>query len=217
LEDIVAQIDTPLLSWFGITFFNQLIFDTPLLGHFISRTETFKAPHLAQVTFLESEVRVRLYLQHINGFHERLSLAISCRPSDWQLSSLAQVCDSALSPLPTLERLEIYTRSWKDDVENDQWVELLHHFASIKDLLLRGESIQHHVAPALEQLYGERVTEAVPALQNLFLEGSRPSGPVKKVIGKFLAARQLSGRPVAVHHRAWRISTWQQMRWEVDD
>ena len=35
LEDIVSLIDTPLLGYFKITFFNQLIFDAPLLRHFI--------------------------------------------------------------------------------------------------------------------------------------------------------------------------------------
>jgi hypothetical protein len=91
----------------------------------------------------------------MNGFHERLSLAISCRPSDWQLSSLAQVCNPALSPFPTLEHLEIYIkRSWKDDIENTQWVELLHPFTSMKELLLHDKSIRH-VAPALEELTGK--------------------------------------------------------------
>ena len=215
LEDIVAQIDTPLLTWVEITFFNQLIFDTPLLRCFISRTETFKALHQARVTFWEGKVNVEFYLRNGDSFHKISSLTIACRPSDWQLSSVAQVCDSALSPLPTLERLEIYIkRSWKDDVENAQWVELLHPFTPIKDLFLRGESIQF-VAPALEQLAGERVTEALPALQNLLLEGPQPSEPAKKMIGKFVTARQLSGRPVAVNHREGRGLTWQQMHWEV--
>jgi hypothetical protein len=212
LEDIVAQIDTPLLTRFRITFFNQLIFNTPLLGHFISRTETFKAPHRARVTFTEDQVNVRLYPPNRDSFHE-ISLAISCRPSDWQLSSLAQVCDSALSPLPTLERLEIdIMRSWKDDVENAQWVELLHPFTSVKDLVLQGKSIQH-VALALEQpaASGESVTEALPALQNLFLQGPQPSKPVKKAIGKFVDARQFSGRPVAVHLGEWPGQTGRKM------
>src|ERR1700730_2300015 len=175
LEDIVAQIDTPLLARFEITFFNQLILDTPLLGHFISRTTTFKGPHRAEVTFWTSQVKVGLYQRNGNRVHEVLSLTISCRPSDWQLSSVAQVCHSVLSPLPILERLEIFIyRSWKDGVESAQWVELLHPFTSIKDLLLRDESIQH-VAPALEQLARERVAEALPALQNLFLYGPQPS------------------------------------------
>jgi hypothetical protein len=215
LEDIVAQIDTPQLTLFNITFFNQIVFDAPLLRHFIIRMETLKATHGAEVTFFEHKVDVGFYLRNGNSFRKMSSLAISCRPSDWQLSSVAQVCDSALSPLPTLERLEIYiSRSWKDDVENAQWVELLHPFTSVKDLLLYDKSIQY-VALALEQLTGERVTEALPVLLNIFLQGPQPSDPVTKAIGKFVSARQLSGRPVAVHHRRWWNEAWQQIHWEV--
>ena len=217
LEDIVARIETPLLNSFNITFFNQLIFDTHFLRYFISRTEMFKAPHRAQVTFTEGEVNVGLYLRNMNSFHKISSLAISCRPSDWQLSSVAQVCDSALSRLSTLERLEIYIRrSWEDDVKNVPWIELLHSFTSTKDLFLHHKSIQH-VTPVLELLAEGRVTEALPALQNLFLQGPKPSEPVKKTIGMFVAACQLSGRPVAVHHREWQSRTWQQMHWEIGD
>ena len=213
LEDIVAQIDTPLLTQFHTTFFNQLVFDTPSLRHFVRRTETFKAPYLALISFREDEVDIGLYPRNGNG--EISSLAISCRPSEWQLSSLAQVCDSALARLPTLECLEIdIMRSWKDDAENAQWVELLHPFTSVKDLFLRDKSIQH-VAPALEQLAGEGRAEELPALQNLFLQVLRPSEPVKKAIGKFVAARQLSERPVSVHHRTNEQYPWEQVRWEA--
>jgi hypothetical protein len=220
LEDIVGQIDTPLLVWFEISFLNQLVFDTPLLDHFISHTETFRAPHRlgARVTFWEGEVNVKLHLRDGNIFRKRLSLAISSRPSDWQLSSAAQACNSALSSLPILEYLEIYIlRSWKDDLENAQWLELLHPFTSMKDLLLHNESIQH-VALALEQLAEERATEVLPALRNLFLQYPRPLEPVKKkAIGKFIAARQLSDCPVSVYHGASEGSTWQQVRWEAGD
>jgi hypothetical protein len=206
----VAQIDTPLLTWFKITFVNQLIFHTPSLHHLISRTEKFRASYRAQVTFCEGEVKVGLYLQP-----EILSLAISCRPLDWQLSSVAQVCDSALPPLSTLERLEIYfKRSWKDDVENAQWLEFLRPFTSMKDLFLCSQSIPH-VAPALEQLVGERATEVLPVLQNLFLEGQQPSGSVKNAIMKFIAARQLSDRPVSVYHVDWPHQMRRQVHWEV--
>jgi F-box-like len=239
LEDIVGRIGTPLLTEFKITFFNQLIFDTPSLREFIRRTETFTAPDQARVSFLPNHVEVGLDQRIGDSFHERLSLAISCDPSDWQLSSVAQVCDSALSSLPTLERLEIQIGPFpKKDAEDAQWVELLYSFTSIKDLLL-----QEHDAPAqpslgflpllpalpslppllptlslpstflvpvvLEQLAGE--TETLPTLQNLFIYGSQPSKRVKKATGEFVAARQLSGRPVAVHHREWANQEWRQM------
>jgi hypothetical protein len=42
LKDLVARVDSPLLNNLEITFFDQLIFDTPLLIQFISRTPMLK-------------------------------------------------------------------------------------------------------------------------------------------------------------------------------
>jgi hypothetical protein len=138
---------------------------------------------------------------------EEVKLSISCKPLDWQISSLAQVCSTSFPPLPTLERLEINIKrnrdsllEWQDDTEDTQWLDLLRPFASVKDLDLCEASVPF-VAPALQELTGERVTEVLPALENLFLLGLQPSGPIKEAIGKFTAARQLSGCPVTVHHR----------------
>jgi hypothetical protein len=58
------------------------------------------------------------------------------------------------------------------------------------------------VMDALKGLYGERVTEVLPALQDIFLEGLNPAEPVEPIqeaIKPFIAARQLFGHPVAVH------------------
>ena len=80
LEDIVSRIDTPLLDCLGITFFNQLMFDTPLLSHFISRTETFTAVHYADVFFGSSGVRITLMRRNGTSEKNPLTLQISCRP-----------------------------------------------------------------------------------------------------------------------------------------
>ena len=41
-EDLVARVDTPLLGVLAINFHHQLIFETPQLTQFISRTPKFK-------------------------------------------------------------------------------------------------------------------------------------------------------------------------------
>jgi hypothetical protein len=56
----------------------------------------------------------------------------------------------------------------------------------------------------LRELVGDRVMEALPALQNIILGlpgGLRARASDIPMIGfePFVAARQLSGRPVAVH------------------
>jgi hypothetical protein len=49
LEGLVAGIDAPLLNELGIFFFHQLIFDTPELAQFISRSPNFDAHDEARV------------------------------------------------------------------------------------------------------------------------------------------------------------------------
>jgi len=198
LEVVVSRLNTPSLNYMTIRFFNQLVFDMPLLGHFISRTEIFKASNRAVVDIYNwIELRVS------SRRSELLKLVISCKPIDWQLSSIAQVCSSCLSPLPTLERLAILhhpRRGWQDDIENLQWLELLHPFTSVKKLVLY-KKIVGLVAPALQELTGETATEVLPALQSLLLKRPRRSGPINKAIAQFVAARQISGHPVAIRRK----------------
>jgi hypothetical protein len=199
LEDLVARIDAPLLDNLQATFFHQLIFDTPQLTRFISRTPKLNAPNNARLAFSGKDVSVTLS----RTFDREIKLAISCSQSDWQLSSLAQVCSSSFpqAPILAVEHLFIVRASqrsrWKDDIENSQWLELLHPFTAVKGLHIPQE-FTPRVAPALQELVGERVTEVLPALQTLFLEEPLSSGPVQEAIGKFVAARQLADCPIVV-------------------
>ena len=107
LEDFVARIDTPMLDKLDITFFHRLIFDTPNLSQFISRTPNLKAHNEACLVISDSGVHFAPVRSFIRGF--RTDLEISCRQSDWQLSSLAQVCRSSFPHtfISSLENLYI--------------------------------------------------------------------------------------------------------------
>ncbi|KAI9443723.1 hypothetical protein F5148DRAFT_269890 [Russula earlei] len=205
LEYLVARIDAPLLHKITITFFNQLIFDNSQLARFLNCAEEFKAFDHAEIFFSTRTVDVQLSrqtnLKADYRDHARFELTISCREPEWQLSSLAQVCNSSLSLFAALERLDIHGGSpqrWQDDMESAQWLELLHPFTTVKDLHLH-QKLSLYVMHALQDLSGQSVTEVLPALQNIFLGSKRPSEPVRKAIGEFVTARQLSGHPVAVH------------------
>jgi hypothetical protein len=207
LEDLVARIDAPFLDELYITFFHRLILDTPQLARFISRTPKLKAPNEAQVMFLDDAIQVLL------GSMQQVSMRTTCKAPDWQLSFLAQVCSSSLSPIPSLEHLYIcegkYSPSrWQDDIENDQWLELLHPFTTVKNLYL-SKGVVSCITLALQELVGQRLTEVLPALQGLLLEEPCPlglveephlSGPVQENIQKFAASRLLSesSHPIAV-------------------
>jgi hypothetical protein len=208
LEDLVTQIDAPLLHSISITFFNQLIFHISQLPKFLCRTETFTVLDQATVYFDGRFVNVELSRQ-TGANSARLKLEISCRKLDWQLSSLEQVCNSALPTLSTLpvERLSLHAYIFdgpalvpgQDDIDNTQWLDLLRPFINVKDLQL-SEKVAPCLAPALQEITSERVKEVLPALQNLSLHDFKASRPVEEGIRQFVAARQLSGHPVAIHY-----------------
>jgi hypothetical protein len=207
-EDVVAHIDAPLLNKVETTFFNQLIFTNPQLARFFRRTNELKAPYRADVSFHGDFVRVRLYSQRQAIDRGVFGVVVECRVSDWQLSSVAQVCSSSLLSLSTLEELFIYDgmshthrQQWQEDMDTAQWLELLHPFNSVKDIYLsKGLAVQ--VMHVLRELDATGISEVLPKLQNLSIEGS-PWQRLSQVhiFSQFVVARQLSGRPVAV--RQW--------------
>ena len=202
LEDFVARIDAPLLDRLEITFFRQLIFHTPQLAQFIGRTPNLMAHDEAHAVFSNFKAEFTLP-RAIRG----LSLEVHCGEADWQLSMMAQICGSSLPLITSLENLYIHENEvnqslqprWQDDIENVQWLELLHPFTTVKALYL-SRDIATRIVPALGELVGARAIEVLPALQSLFLEELHPLGPVQKAIDKFLATRQLSNHPIAVSH-----------------
>jgi len=205
LEDILSQIETPMLNECHFDFFNQLVFDTPLLGHFIRRTETFMTTHAARVGFFSWGVSVTLLGRGelANDVVETLHLSIVCRPLDCQLSALPQVLNSFLPSLSTVESLDIAVshEDWQGEIEVIQWQNFLHPFILVKKMsLIDGASVRL-VAPALRELAREGATEVLPVLQNLSItrSGWSPSGALKEAIEEFIAIRQLESQPVTLH------------------
>ena len=202
IEDFVSRIDAPLLDNVNITFFDQPSLHTPLLHDFLACIEKFKAHSRGAVVFygfsIEFELKLELGL---------LSFGIRCREFGQQVSSMAQLCGSSLHLSSALKRLDIHEgfaqalglhSGLEQGAENRQWLDLLHPFKGVEDLYL-GKGPEVYCALALQELSGVRVTEVLPALQNLFVQGLEQSGQVQEALGKFVAARHLSGLPVVVH------------------
>jgi hypothetical protein len=199
-------MDTPQLKDLYVTFFNDIVFDIPQFIRFIAHTPMLKPLEKAQVAFKNDAARVNLSSRQASAY-EGLNVEISCRELDWNVLFMGQVCTSCLPPLSglsTLEDLYIYkSRIWPQslwqgyDVEDTLWLELLHPFTAVKNLYLSEEIVQR-IVPALQELVGGRVTEVLPALQNIFLESLQPSGPIQKAIGQFVAARQVASQPIGI-------------------
>jgi hypothetical protein len=216
LKDLVAPINVPLLSYLRITFFHQIDFHTPQLFQLIGRTPKLKTPNEVRVQFHNDVVRVRLPSRTMCDGD--IIIEVLCRASDWQLLSMAQVCASALSLSPTLEKLYIYEPrysrpNWNYSTENALWLGLLCPFTSVKNLYL-SEDFAPRIAPALQELVTlpGSLRGMMPSLHNLFLEGFRSSKlVVHEGIGQFVAARQLSGHPITIS--LWeRDSDWFRFR-----
>ena len=200
LDDFMARIDAPQLNNLRIMLFNDVVFDAPQFIQFISRTLTLKAVGNAHVVFGHRKVIINSSSQTSS-----CEVGISCRELDWQVSSLEQLCASHLPPLSTLEDLYIYESldgerpDWQDNIENTLWLDLLHQFATVKNLYLSKEFAPRIVA-ALQELVGGRTTEVLPTLQNIFLEEDEPGGRVQEDIERIVSARHLSGHTLAVSH-----------------
>ena len=202
LEELVAQIDTPLLQSVLASFFSQLLFDISQFPNLVCRTENFPVLSQADLILNCHGINVKVFQERDTVYHKGLEMHIRCKMLDWQLSSLAQVCNS-FPTFSTLERLYICEDQyspphWQDDMENNQWLELLYPFTHVKDLHLSKE-VAPRVAPALQELTGDRVTEALPALENLFLDEIQPSRLAQQAIEQFVAMRERSGHPVTIH------------------
>jgi hypothetical protein len=201
LEDLMARIDTPQLNALFISLIDQVDPGVPQLAQFISRTPMLKTLDEARVGFCGDAVRLTLSSPTF-GFEE-LKIQFSCEESDRQLSTLARVWTSFSPLLSMLDNLFIYEVEylqprWQDSIENTQWLELLRPFTAVESLYVSKEFVPGIITAVLQELVRERITEVLPALQNLFLEGLRRSGPVRESIGPFVAARQLLGHPIAV-------------------
>jgi len=187
IKDFVSWINVPLLDMVNINFFDEPMFNIPQLHNFLARIEKFKAHCWGAVTFWGYAIEFQLEL----GF---LSFAILCDMIAQQLLSMAQLCGSSL-PLPSaLKHLDIHkglpVLGQQDTLGDPQWLDFLHLFTGLRDLHL-GKRVAIHYAYALQELAWERVTEVLPALQNLFIEGLKslePAGPTQEALGKFVTA-----------------------------
>ena len=198
LDDLVACIDAPQLNKLEITFFNDIVFDTPQLVRFVSHTPRSKALEKAYINLRDRSAWVSFFSQTSGN----VMVEILCKGMDWQVSSLEQVCTSCLPPLSILEDLYFHEDShsqpdWNDSIENGQWLGLFRSFMAVKNLYL-SEKFASRIALSLQELVEGGTTDVLPALQNIFLRGLESSGSVPEGIGQFVAARQVANHPIVI-------------------
>ena len=203
LDHFLARIDAPLLDYLNIAF-AYYDFNTPELLHFIGRLPKFPAPDKAHIGVNNRIHNFRINFSWSKQISSAVRLRIHCPEPEHQLRHLLTFCDPhfTFSPLPVLEYLyigrgRISPQSQQGDDRNAEWLNLLQRFTAVKNLYLTKE-FASVIAHILQDRAGER-TMVLPALENVFIE-LQQSGSVHEAIGKFAAARQLSGHPIVINH-----------------
>ncbi|KAI0289155.1 hypothetical protein B0F90DRAFT_1826689 [Multifurca ochricompacta] len=190
LEDLVAGIDAPALSHFDVKLFNQLIFDVPQLHQFISRVEKLRGFGRVRLDSFEKGISIILSQPAGKDTPGRLLLGIACKPLDWQVSSIAEICNQSSTLFSRVEELRLYRHfllpARQEEIGVPEWLEFLRPFTTVSSLHV-SRSLEPLVAHALEDAADAPDVGVLPALRLLYFEGSRKSAPVEK----FVTARQL--------------------------
>ncbi|KAI0267814.1 hypothetical protein BC834DRAFT_968719 [Gloeopeniophorella convolvens] len=238
LEDLVSRFVAPRLRMVKIRLHNQLTIDLTHLALFLSRCNI-----LAHCTRVNLNIRrgsgvslrvkpprpptsTQAQLYCAGGANRPvwpladkaiLHLDIECKPLDWQISALAQICTSlhhaALSTMIILKILledppqsaTSVPEPGQDEPEPEQWLELLQPFNTVEQLWLIDLDVSSRLCQVLRALpSGGEALSVLPALRELFLEAEpgEQNNALAQALGSFVEARRLADRPVIVSHHA---------------
>jgi hypothetical protein len=199
LDQILARIEAPLLDHVHTRFFDPPIFDISRLAQCICRTETFEAFDQVYMGFCDVYFHVVLSSRKGTSVGKIVTLSLQWNDSGWELRELTlDPCDRFFEPFNLCEFERTLRPSWEENTGNEPWLHLVRCFHATKYMYL-SQGLALRVAPALQELTGERVTEVLPVLRNIFVQRLDSLGPVEEAIGQFLAARRpLSGHPIDI-------------------
>jgi hypothetical protein len=205
LEDFVAQIDSPQLELISIIYWNQLqVYNLPFtliqVSDFINRS---MGPELtpnrhARIHFQYDRVTFTLsrdYETYQGCDRRSVAITLSHKVFSWlQPSDMARVLGQYSAALCTVVHLEFdaelegsYYSAY--DVE---WLHLLRYFPVMQTLHVSLE-LAAPVSLALEDITAEMITEVLPSLGLICLEG-KPASSHEKIV----AIRRFSDHPITV-------------------
>ena len=216
LDDFVARIDAPSISYLKIVFANRPFYvnDFFHLPQFIGRVEKFRSYDYVGLDLWHHAIDVDLSLQRWTRDSPpgALHFTFLC-DADGPLPSLVEACNTSLLPLSNVKNIVISTRHLNRDsqsefnTEDPVWLEVLRQFSAAKSLSLGSMQVVPPVAFALKQAIEEGMTDVLPAIQELsgYVSGSLPAGPIRESIEQFAAARGLSVIETPAYS-SWRFS-----------
>ncbi len=205
LENIVAQIDAPLLITLGISFHSDQI-QTSQLSRFIGHTENIKFNQFSHVEasfWISDDDSVVVELGSPQGKCPKASLSISPPPRH-QVTDMANLFGQLVTTFSNVNHLFIGGYDFYDDgdMDNAEWLPFLRLFPAVEALHLSGV-VGAVVVSALKGTTEETVTEVLPALHLIWVDNEEEDCDELKGVGsvllrQFLSLRQRSGHPVTV-------------------
>jgi hypothetical protein len=197
LENLVAQINTPLLEQLTVTLFFELEFTLIALTKFIITTGGLSCLS-AKVLFKKEGVSIVTN----NGkslSSGGLTINVNCEHLDWQIDAATQCCGALEQFLSAVEELVVdldkggMPSNWDDSLDSVLWHGLLLPFSSLKKLQI-GSSLTYEVSNALKLDAAGLGSSLLPALQKL--EVHPEFNDAETVFSTFIETRELGGHPV---------------------
>jgi hypothetical protein len=202
LEEFVARIDLPALTYIAIKLFNQVIFEIPQLCQFFSRVGGLES--FTEVNLLPAEKNTTVFFRRKGKrlLHPlECHISIPCTQLDWQLSFATQIFSQLPFLLSSAKTFILYKPSsmsaGKEDVDPAQWLELFQPFSHVSEVHVDLEELVPDVVQALVSVH--MTAGVLPGLTSLYLKGYRKSPPVIAAAEQFVATRKLAGRSVSLY------------------
>jgi hypothetical protein len=196
LEDLVGRIDSPRMNHMSIFYIYRLLgFQVAQLSKFIDRSvgpKLIKSGNV-EVSFSRSLVAFK-FRRRENGLDPDTHLAtinVFYEGINWRVTPISQLLSKFPAAFDNVVHLELKgDEEYPPQGPQIEWSHLLYQFPTMRTLLVHRE-LAGHVSLALEDIMDEIVTELLPSLELVCLEGE-----LVPLLDKFVAARRYSDRPV---------------------
>ncbi|KAH9169006.1 hypothetical protein EDB89DRAFT_2073425 [Lactarius sanguifluus] len=195
LDELMAQIDTPRVEDVRIEY-SELDVQAPQFSEFIKRSQFRRA----RVDFSTYDPDIKLDRPQGECHQAHFSLIIP--DSGFRDFTVAHVLGQLVPMLSNVAHLSVLGEDSMDEV-----LPLLRLFPAVKAMDVH-RKVAGYIASALEDIAEDMVTEVLPALELLLLDGD------DNKLGQFLSLRQLSGRPVTIFNTQDEFIERLNARWE---
>ena len=197
LENLVAQINAPLLEGLVVTLFFEFAFTLVSLTQLINTTGGLGCLSAKVLFKREGVCIVTNNGEPLNS--QGLILSVNCDQLDWQIDAATQCCEALERCLSAVEELTLdldedgMPSGWDDSLDSILWHGLLLPFSSVKKLQI-GSSLTFQLSEVLKSDTAELGPSFLPELQKL--EVQLEVNGTNKGFSTFIETRGREGRPV---------------------